>query len=109
MGFMKSVVAVAIIMVSGQVLAAGEAMNTQPITTEGKVSDNQLQNKTRSAAKSELSVESTKQEAQAPLSKTEQEKQRAAAQEQLEKMKEKTIAESSPRKGFFQWFKKSAV
>jgi len=56
MGFMKSVVAVAIIMVSGQVLAAGEAMNTQPITTEGKVSDNQLQNKTRSAAKSELSV-----------------------------------------------------
>jgi len=43
------------------------------------------------------------------LSKTEQEKQRAAAQEQLEKMKEKTIAESSPRKGFFQWFKKSAV
>lgn len=74
MGFMKSVVAVAIIMVSGQVSAAGEAMNTQPITTEGKISDNQLQNKPRSAAKSEPSVESTKQEAQAPLSKSEQEK-----------------------------------
>lgn len=125
MRFMKTGVATALVVAAGQtwavepdmtVLAVAQAevpVVQQPApgastTIRGAMASNQ----TKATAPSQSVAPSAEQRQTAeatPKTQSELQQQKAAAQEQLEKMKEQTMAETETRKSFFRWFKKAAA
>ena len=125
MRFMKTVVATALVVAAGQtwavepdmaVLAVAQAeapvvQQPAPVaaaTVRGAMASNQLK-ATTSSTPIAPSAEQRQSAEAAPKTQSELQQQKAAAQEQLEKMKEQTMAETETRKSFFRWFKKAAA